>query len=199
MLTNPSRSFTMPARTRIAAIVSAILLTPALLCAQGTQDTPEASPAPTGPYLKLVYRTLQIGEDGKVVSSHSYSTIVVANTGHASPSQIRSDDKIPILTSNTSGGDIQYQYQNVGTDIDTYGAKLSGNQLTVNLSVNLNEIAKSDVTAQKPITAPVVRQLKWQSDVIAILGKPTIVFTSDSPSNTGKTELELTATEIKQP
>jgi hypothetical protein len=190
----------MPARTRIAAIVSAILLTPALLCAQGTQDTPEASPARTGPYLKLVYRTLQIGEDGKAVSSHSYSTIAVANTGHASPSEIRSDDKIPIVVSNSSSGDTQYQYQNVGTDIDAYGAKLSGNQLTVNLSVNLNEIAKSDVTAEKPIApAPVVRQLKWQSDVIVTVGKPTIVFTSDSPSNTGKTELELTATEIKQP
>jgi hypothetical protein len=189
----------MPAHTRIAAIVSAILLTPALLCAQGTQETPEASPAQTGPYLKLVYRTLQIGEDGKTVSSHSYSTIVVANTGHASPSEIRSDDKIPIVVSNSSSGETQYQYQNVGTDIDTYGAKLSGNLLTVNLSVNLNEIAKSDVTAEKPIAAPVVRQLKWQSDVIVILGKPTIVFTSDSPSNTGKTELELTATEIKQP
>jgi hypothetical protein len=188
----------MPARTRIAAIVSAILLTPALLCAQGTQETPEASPAQTGPYLKLVYRTLQIAEDGKAVSSHSYSTIVVANTGRASPSQIRSDDKIPIVTGRSSSGDIQYQYQVVGTDIDTYGAKLSGNQLTVNLSVNLNEIAKSDVTAEKPV-APVVRQLKWQSDVIVILGKPTIVFTSDSPSDTGKTELELTATEIKQP
>jgi hypothetical protein len=188
----------MPASTRIAAIVSAILLTPALLCAQGAQDTPEASPARTGPYLKLVYRALQIGEDGKAVSSRSYSTIVVANTGHASPSQIRSDDKIPIVAS-SSNGDIQYQYQIVGTDIDTYGAKLSGSQLTLNLSVNLNEIAKSDVTAEKPITAPVVRQLKWQSDVIVTVGKPTIVFTSDSPSNTGKTELELTATEIKQP
>jgi hypothetical protein len=189
----------MPARTRIAAIVSAILLTPALLCAQGTPETPEASPARTGPYLKLVYRTLQIGEDGNAVSSHSYSTIVVANTGHASPSQIRSDDKIPIVTGNSSSGDIQYQYQVVGTDIDTYGAKLSGNQLTVNLSVNLNEVAKSNATAEKSIPAPVVRQLKWQSDVIVTVGKPTIVFTSDSPSNTGKTELELTATEIKQP
>ena len=133
------------------------------------------------------------------MSSHNYSTIVVANTGHASPSEIRSDDKIPIVTSNTSSGDIQYQYQIVGTDIDTYGAKLSGNQLTVNLSVNLNEIAKSDVAAEKPISAPVVRQLKWQSDVIVILGRPTIVFSSDNPSDTGKTEFELTATEIKQP
>ena len=193
----------MPARMRIAAIVSAILLAPALLCGQGTQDTPNASSPQAGPHLKLVYRTLQVGEDGKSVSSHSYSTIVVANTGHASESQlrsdesqIRSDDKIPIVTS-SSNGDTQYQYQVVGTDIDTYGAKLSGNQLTVNLSVNLNEIAKSEVTAGKPISAPVVRQLKWQSDVIVTLGKPTIVFTSDNPSDTGKTELELTAAEIK--
>ena len=189
----------MPAPMRIAAIVSAILLAPALLCAQGTQDTPEAPSAQVGPHLKLVYRTLQIEADDKTVSSHSYSTIVVANTGHASPSQIRSDDKIPIVTGNSSSGDIQYQYQSVGTDIDTYGAKLSGDRLTLNLTVNLNEIAKREVIAEKSITAPIVRQLKWQSDVMVILGKPTIVFSSDSPSDTGRTELELTATEIKQP
>jgi hypothetical protein len=188
----------MPACTRIAAIVSAIFLAPVLLCAQGTQDTPEASSAQTSPHLKLVYRTIQIGQDGKAVSSHSYSTIVVANTEHASQSQIRSDDKVPIAV-NASSGNIEYQYQNVGTDIDTYGAKLSGDRLTVNLTVNLNEIAKRDVIAEKSITAPVVRQLRWQSDVIVTMGKPTIVFTSDDPSGTGKTELELTATEIKQP
>jgi hypothetical protein len=33
--------------------------------------------------------------------------------------------------------------------------------------------------------------------VIVTMGKPTIVFTSDNPSDTGKTELELTATEVK--
>jgi hypothetical protein len=190
----------MPARSRIAAFLSAVLLAPALLCAQNTQDTPEISSAQTGPHLKLVYRTLQIGADGKAASSHSYSTIVAANTGHASPSQIRSNDRVPIAVANAAGViNTQYQYQNVGTNIDTSGAKLSGSQLTVNLSVELNEVAKNDVATEKTIPAPVVRQLKWQSDVIVTVGKPTIVFTSDNPSDTGKTELELTATEIKQP
>lgn len=188
----------MLARSRITAILSAIFLAPVLLCAQDTQNNPEAPSAQTGPHLKLVYRTLQIGEDGKAASSHSYSTIVVANTGHASQSEIRSDDKVPIAV-NSSSGNVEYQYQIVGTDIDTYGEKLSGDRLTVNLTVNLSEIGKSVVVAEKSITAPVVRQLKWQSDVIVTLGKPTIIFTSDNPSDTGKTELELTATEIKEP
>ncbi|HEX6495428.1 MAG TPA: hypothetical protein VF018_08095 [Acidobacteriaceae bacterium] len=195
----------MPARTRFAVILSAILLVPALFCAQGTaQDTqgnPEASSQQTGPHLKLVYRTLQIGADGKTLSSHSYSIIVFANSGHASPSKIRSNDRVPI-PSGYSGGNsqvvTQYQYQDVGTNIDTSGAKLSGNQLTVYLSVSMTEVAKNDVAPEKAISAPVVRQLSWQSDVIVTVGRPTIVFTSDNPSDTGKTELELTATEIKQ-
>jgi hypothetical protein len=186
----------MPARTRIAATLSAILLAPALLCAQNTQSNPDNPSPQTGPYLKLVYRTLQIGADSKVTSSHSYSTIVVANTGHASPSQIRSNDRVPIAVSSSSGN-TEFQYQDVGTDIDTSGAKLNGNQLTVNLTVALSEVAKNDVATGKTIPTPVFRALKWQSDVIATIGKPTIVFTSDNPSDTGKTELELTVTEIK--
>lgn len=187
----------MPARTRIAAILSSMLLAPALLCAQDTQSQTDASSQPTGPHLKLVYRTLQIGADGKMVSSHSYSTIVVANTGHASPSQIRSNDRVPIAMGNPSGGNTQYQYQDVGTNIDTYGVKLGGNQLTLGLSVSLNEVAKNDVATEKTIFAPVVRQLKWESNVIVTVGRPTVIFTSDNPSDTGKTELELTATEIR--
>jgi hypothetical protein len=187
----------MPARRLITATLSAILLAPALLFAQ-SQDTPDTSSQQTGLYLKLVYRTLQIGADGKVASSHSYSTIVVANTGHASPSKIRSSDKVPIATGIPSGGNIQYQYQDVGTNIDTSGAKLNGNQLTVNLSVAVSEVAKNDVAADKAIPAPVFRALSWQSDVIVTVGRPTIIFTSDNVSDTGKTELELTATEIKQ-
>jgi hypothetical protein len=188
----------MPARTRIAATLSAILLAPALLCAQGTQNNSDNSSGQAGPHLKLVYRTLQFGADGKTLSSHSYSTIVVANTGHASPSKIRSNDRVPIAVANTAGViNTQYQYQDVGTNIDTYGAKLTGNQLSVNLSVSLNEVAKNDVATEKTIPAPVIRQLSWQSDVIVTMSRPTVIFTSDNPSDTGKTELELTATEIK--
>jgi hypothetical protein len=187
----------MPALRRITAILSAILLAPALLCAQN-RDTPDTSAPQAGPYLKLVYRTLQIGADGKVASSHSYSTIVVANNGHASPSKIRSNDKVPISTASSSGN-IEYQYQEVGTNIDTSGAKLYGSQLTVNLSVALTEVAKNDVATDKTIPAPVFRALSWQSDVMVTVGRPTIIFTSDNVSDTGKTELELTAAEIKQP
>ncbi len=69
----------------------------------------------------------------------------------------------------------------------------------VNLSVALSGVAKNDVAAHKTIPAPVFRALSWQSDVIVTMGRPTIIFISDNVSDTGKTELELTATEIKQP
>jgi hypothetical protein len=194
----------MPARTRIAATLIAILLAPALLCAQGTtQDHPDTSSQPTEPHVKLVCRAIQIGADGKVVSSHSYSTIVVANTGHASSSKIRSNDKVPIATG-SYGDDVksslvntQYQYVDVGTNIDTRGAKLNSDQLTLNLSVEVSVVAKNEDAADKSIHSPIIRALSWESDVIVTVGKPTIVFTSDNPSDTGKTELELTATEIK--
>ena len=106
---------------------------------------------------------------------------------------------MPITTGSASSGNIEYQYQDVGTNIDTSGAKLHGSELTVNLSVALSEVAKNDVATDKTIPAPVFRALSWQSDVLVTVGRPTIIFTSDNVSDTGKTELELTATEIRQP
>jgi hypothetical protein len=188
----------MPARTRTAATLSAILLAPVLLFAQETPSNPDSSSQQMGLHLKLVYRTLQIGADGKVTSSHSYSTIVVANSAPPPTSRIRSNDRVPIAVGSPSSGNTEYQYQDVGTNIDSFSAKLTGNQLTVNLSASLSEVAKNEAATEKRIP-PVIRQLSWQSDVMVTVGKPTIVFTSDNPSDTGKTELELTATEIKQP
>jgi hypothetical protein len=46
---------------------------------------------------------------------------------------------------------------------------------------------------------PILRQTRWESSVVVTLDKPTLIFISDNISDTGKTELELTATEIKQP
>ena len=179
----------MPARMRIAAILSAILLAPALLCAQDTQSQTDASSQPPGPHLKLVYRTLQIGADGKMVSSHSYSTIVVANTGtrFAVPNsqQRQSSD----CTGNPSGGNTQYQYQDVGTNIDTYGAKLGGNQLTLGPTVD-PERGGEEVTSrpkrQSPSGRPAIEMaVRCDRDV----GRPTVIFTSDNPSDTGKNRI----------
>jgi hypothetical protein len=61
----------------------------------------------------------------------------------------------------------------------------------------LSSVAKSAPSLVPNV--PIVRQTRWESSVVVTLDKPTILFISDNTSDTGKTELELTATEIKQP
>jgi hypothetical protein len=44
---------------------------------------------------------------------------------------------------------------------------------------------------------PMIQQNKWNSQVVVILGKPTVLFSSDEVTSKRTLELELTATEIK--
>ena len=41
------------------------------------------------------------------------------------------------------------------------------------------------------------RQTKWGANVLAPLGKPTVIFSSDDLTTKGQTQLEVTATPIK--
>ncbi len=87
------------------------------------------------------------------------------------------------------------QYQDVGTDIDTFHPRINDRELSLQVSAALSSVAKS---APSPVpNVPIMRQTKWESSVVVTLDKPTLIFTSDNTSDTGKTELELTATEIK--
>ena len=47
------------------------------------------------PHYKLIYRLLQMGADGKIANSHTYSTIIVATATIRRP-KIRTGDKVPI-------------------------------------------------------------------------------------------------------
>ena len=96
--------------TCLKAFALCAMLCPNLAFAQDKPATPESIP----PHYKLVYRLLQIGGDGKVSNSRSYSMIVVADDSRARPASIRTGDKLPIRV----GGD-NVQYQDIGTDIDT--------------------------------------------------------------------------------
>lgn len=177
----------MPSTKQLsAALVAAVVLSPAAIRAQEkAPDTPQT-------HYKLTYRLLQIGEDGKIANSRTY----VAITGEgkdATPTKIRTGDKLPIPVK--SGSLTEYQYQDIGTDIDTFHPQINDRQLSLQVTAASSSVAKP--VADGIPNVPVFRQTRWESTVVVTLDKPTIIFTSDNVSDTGKTELELTATEIK--
>jgi hypothetical protein len=51
---------------------------------------------------------------------------------------------------------------------------------------------------EKAVTlAPSIRQNKWNSAVVLIIGKPTVLFSSDDLTSPRTLQLEVTATPVK--
>jgi hypothetical protein len=178
----------MPSPKQLTAVIlAAVVLSPAVIRAQ------EKAPETPLTHYKLTYRLLEVDANGKITNSRAYFAIIGAG-GDSAPAKIRTGDKFPIAV---GAGGTDIQYQDVGTDIDTFHPRIQDRQLSVQVSAALSSVAKSAPSLVPNV--PILRQTKWESSVVVTLDKPTIIFISDNTSDTGKTELELTATEIKQP
>jgi hypothetical protein len=173
-----------------AALLAVVAFTPAIIHAQ------EKAPDAPVTHYKLTYRLLEVDENGKVKNSRAYFAIIGAG-GDSAPAKIRTGDKFPIVVGTGATGATDVQYQDVGTDIDTFHPRIQDRQLSLQVSAALSSVAKSAPSLVPNV--PIMRQTRWESSVVVTLDKPTILFISDNTSDTGKTELELTATEIKQP
>lgn len=176
-----------PLKQLTAAVVATVVLSPAVIRAQ------EKAPETPLTHYKITYRLLEVGEDGKITNSRAYFAIIGAG-GDSAPAKIRTGDKLPIPV---GGNGSEVQYQDIGTDIDTFHPRIYDRQLGLQVSAALSSVAKSAPSLVPHV--PIFRQTKWESSVVVTLDKPTIIFISDNTSDTGKTELQLTATQIKEP
>lgn len=83
----------------------------------------------------------------------------------------------------------------VGVNIDRWRTQEIGRQLSINLTADVSSIATpTDPSLHDP---PVIRQNKWQGTVLIPIGKPTVVFTSDSLDSKGGMQVVVTATQIE--
>jgi hypothetical protein len=151
----------------------------------GTCLAQSASEAPKYFHLDFILKEL---ESGKVINARSYSTTV--STGVTGASVIRSGNKVPISTGGAGPGSLTYL--DVGVNIDCRAAKEIQDQLALNVSAEISGVATEQSSNQ-----PLIRQTKWESNVIVPLRKPTTIFSSDDPTTKRQTQLELTAIPIK--
>jgi type II secretory pathway component GspD/PulD (secretin) len=91
------------------------------------------------------------------------------------------------------GDQAQFQYLDIGVDIDVRDAIEDAGKLNLSVVSNASSLAGSAVAPR----APIVRQNKWDSKVSVPIGKPTVIFSSDNLEDKGKIQLELTATPEK--
>ena len=187
-----------------------LLLTSALFLRASAQDTakePETPKPPEPPvhFYHLDFVIQELGTDGKPTNSRTYSTIVSTDKSQRF-SAIRTGSRVPIITGalhGTSGDgrlEFQYQYLDVGVNIDTENVREVGNQLSVYLKAEVSSLADgapSAASASGLVNDPVIRQNSWQAPVVIPIGKATVVFASDALENKGGMHLVVTATSLQ--
>jgi hypothetical protein len=139
-------------------------------------------------YYHLSFVVQEVDENGKVTNSRTYTTTIVPN---GTPGQIRTGDKIPILTNEK--GDTQYQYVDIGVNIDSRSPKEVNGKLSLRVDAEISSVAKTPSGTPSPI----IRSNKWGADVLVPIGKPAVIFSSDDLQSKGKIQVELTATHIE--
>lgn len=158
-------------------------------------EAPKTEPA--AHYYHLQFVIQELDADGKATNSRTYTTTV--STARDEFASIRSGSKIPIVTSTFAGGEgkaafpTQWQYIDVGVNIDARHAMEVGRQLSLNLTAEISSAATSTDPA---LHQPVVRQNKWQAVVLIPVGKASTVFTSDTLDSKGSMQMVVTATPV---
>lgn len=151
-------------------------------------------------YFRLTFRVLDMSPDGKLASSKLYNTVIASGPRSAKPSSIRTGDRVPIATGTNAPGPssvyAQFQYLDVGTNIDAAQAAIDGQTLRLHVTADISSL--STPVTLGTVREPVIRQTVWDSNVTVPIGKATLIFSSDNSSDKGKMELELTATPISQ-
>ena len=97
--------------------------------------------------------------------------------------------------------EFQYQYLDVGVNIDTQNVHEIGNQLAVYLKAEISSLAApaspASATGSELANDPVIRQNSWFAPVVIPIGKPTVVFSSDALESKGGMQLVVTVTPVK--
>ncbi|RRA48038.1 hypothetical protein [Acidipila sp. EB88] len=162
------------------------------------QNTPAAAtstvPA-TGNTYKFTFVVRELVA-GKVAGSRSYSALY-SDEEHADPGAIRAGNKVATAT-----GHGEYQYQDVGVNFDfrfpnaaEHVVPFGTNKILLHVSADISSVAPGDSGAAGP--PPLLRQQRWNSNVLLDIGKPTLLFSSDDLVSDRTTQVELTAVKVQ--
>jgi len=153
------------------------------------------APSPAIPlkHYKADFVVKELDAGGHLVNSRSYATIL-ATTNEGSPNEIRSGDRVPIRTeSGENGGKLAYI--DIGVNIDCQHVHEIDQKLAMSIRAELSSVpAGADL---KSTLDPIIRQFKWNADVLIAPGVPTTIFSSDDVGSKAKIQLEVTVTAIQ--
>jgi hypothetical protein len=148
------------------------------VCSAQAQDAPKKEPEAKYFHLNFVLKEL---DEGKVVNSRAYSTVISTNA-RAGGCNVRSGDKVRRP---------QNSEIDVGVSFDCGPFEEVGNSLVIRLTAELSTLAATTENG-----SDIIRQNKWSSSVIVPIGKPSVVYSSEDLMSKHKMEIELTVTPI---
>jgi len=163
-------------------ILTGVLLLARTSFAQTDRESPNG-------FYRLDFVTKEL-DDNKLINTRTYSMTV----SDKAAGNIRSGSKVPVYT-NSSGGNTQFTYLDLGVNIDCHDLRELQGQLTLSVSADIAAATTEAAGSTNP--NPVIRQYKWNSAVIVPLRKATQIFSSEDLGSKRKFQLELTATPIK--
>lgn len=187
----------------LCTLLLSMLTLPALARAQDADKPSEpvtavepakaAEPAPH--FYHLVFVVQELDGAGKPVNSRSYTTSVSSDRGFRG--SLRTGSRIPIATGSSSGvtttAVVQFQYIDVGVNFDVSKVTEVNGKLALFLGIEISSIADP---SEAHTHQPVIRQNRGAVQVLIPLGKPTVVFSSDSLDSKGSLQVTVTATPL---
>ena len=117
---------------------------------------------------------------GKVQNARNYSVI---GSKSGAPMVVRAGERVPVI----SGGNTTFL--DVGVNVDCRILSESGTDIGLTVS--------ADISSADSHIPPIITQTKWNSSVQVALKKPTIIFSSESPTKKVQTQLEMTVTPLQ--
>jgi Bacterial type II and III secretion system protein len=182
--------------------VFTLSLLPMATRAQDSQGT--AAAASPEHFYRLHFAVAELDGAGKVTNTRTYEeTVVTTGSGHVvGDQQIKTGSRVPIATGSyatngnpTNVANTQFQYIDLGVNLDVRDATEHGEMLGFRLKAEVSSVARQ--TEIGGVGEPVIRQNVWDSTVLVLVGKPTVVFSSDDLDSKGKMQVEVTATKVE--
>jgi hypothetical protein len=158
----------------------------------GAQSSSNQPAAPLK-YYKVDFLVKEVDASGHIANTRSYSTVLLTDNSGA-PKEIRSGDKFPVSTG-TEKGETKYQYIDIGVNIDCRFVHEVDQKLAASVTAEVSSVPGS--TKIDSAVEPLIRQFKWNADVLIASGVPTTIFSSDDVGSKAKIQVEMTATPIR--
>ncbi|HKE32303.1 MAG TPA: hypothetical protein VKD65_11310 [Candidatus Angelobacter sp.] len=145
---------------------------------------------------KVVFLIYEV-EDGKKINERTYTLPVTSVDGNPRDTTMSVGSRVPIATAGTTGDKIQWQYIDIGLNIDCSVTEQE-DKFIVRGGIVLSSLAIPEQGIDPRSGGnPVVRQVKENFTTLVPPGKPTLVTTMDDINSKKRTQVEITATRIQ--